>query len=73
MNPAAFDVVEVDLGDCQSFAYRLREDGDDNRVPALYAFTVAADSHLQLAVYFDVEGDANAALQLWRSAVFRQR
>jgi hypothetical protein len=67
MNPESFDTIEEDLGDRRRFAYRLREDSDDEHVPALYAFTVAADSHVQLAVYFDAEQDLQIALELWRS------
>jgi hypothetical protein len=67
MNPAAFDHVEETDGTSQRFAYRLAEDGDDDRVPALYGFTVADSSHVQLAVYFDSEDDTATALELWRS------
>jgi hypothetical protein len=66
-NPDAFAMVDDDLGHCRRFAYRLREDNDDNRAPALYAFTVAEHGHVQLAVYFDAERDAQVALHLWRS------
>ena len=69
MNPAAFDIVEDSFESSRGFAYRLDEDGDDTRVPALYAFTVAQDSHVQLAVYFDSENDVAAALKLWKSIV----
>ena len=65
--PGAYDVVEEDLGTWRRFAYRLREESDDNRVPALYAFSIVEDSHVQLAVYFDEEHDASIALSLWRS------
>jgi len=75
MNPEAFDIVQEDLVDAQRFAYRLREDSEDseeNSMPALYAFTVVEDSHLQLAVYFDDEHDVEVALRLWRSVAFAQ-
>lgn len=67
MDPKAFDIVEAPVGTMQRFAYRLDEGSDDGRVPALYAFTIAEHSHVQLAVYFDSEEDTATALQLWKS------
>jgi hypothetical protein len=72
-DPSAFDIVADDLGTTRRFAYRQSEDSDDDRVPALYAFTVAEDSHVQLAVYFDSERDVETALRLWRSVLPARR
>lgn len=67
MNPASFDIVEEEFAAGRRLAYRLKEDSDDDRVAALYAFTIGEDSHVQLALYFDSEDDVELALELWRS------
>jgi hypothetical protein len=65
-SPAAYDLLDETSDDGRRFAYRLREDADDARVPALYAFAVGRAGHVQMAVYFDAETDAELARTMWR-------
>src|SRR5699024_8614115 len=44
--------------------YRLAEPATDSRVPALYGNVIGTDGHLQIAVYFDAESQADTAAAL---------
>jgi hypothetical protein len=66
-SPDAYDLIREEGPGVSRFAYRLAEESADDRVAALYAFTIADHSHVQLAVYFDDDADLSAALALWRS------
>lgn len=50
------------------YSYRLKEESDDQRAAALYAFSFAENGHLQIAFYFDSEDDATIAYQIHESA-----
>jgi hypothetical protein len=45
----------------------LAEDASDGQAPALYCYDVAQHSHVQVAFYFDDEGDLALAKRIWRS------
>ena len=67
INPSAYDLKQESDGSTLRFGYRLREKSEDRRVPAFYAFVVAASGHIELAIYFDREEDMRIAENLWRS------
>jgi hypothetical protein len=52
----------------ENYSYRLAEESDDERVPAIYAFSFSNDGHLQLSFYFDSETDAELAYRILASA-----
>ncbi|WP_145961002.1 hypothetical protein [Sphingosinithalassobacter portus] len=63
-----FDATEEQRGGVLRFAYRLREDGEDDRQPAFYGFAVGPDgSHIFLSAYFDSEEQVEDARSMWRS------
>jgi hypothetical protein len=71
MSPEATDVEQHAQGQTVYYAYRLAEepdeDTDDGRLPGYYGYAFAASSHVQMAVYFDEETEADAAHALHRS------
>lgn len=67
VSPDAFDVEEVTSGEVVRLGYRLDEASDDGRAAAFYGFAVGFDGHVQIAIYFDREGDLNLAKGIWRS------
>lgn len=65
----AFDRKEVMRGGATYFSYRLKEETDDKRVPALYCNTVGPrGDHVHMAVYFDAEKDLSKARAICESA-----
>ena len=67
VSPNAFEVETETDGDVTRYAYRLTEHRDEGVVHALHAFAVGVDGHVQMAIYFDDEGDLETARQIWRS------
>ncbi|MFV8050746.1 DUF2185 domain-containing protein [Mycobacterium sp. 48b] len=67
INPRAYNHSEWESGPALCLSYRLAEDHDDARLPALYGFAVAAASHLLLALYVDSGDDLASAQRLLRS------
>jgi hypothetical protein len=61
MSADAFDVQEVRDNLLIRLSYRLKEQSEDNRAPAFYAFVIGADGHVRMGVYFDKEADAAVA------------
>ncbi len=49
------------------YSYRLTEEADDEREPALYAFTLAEHGHVQMSFYFDDKADAELAYHILAS------
>jgi len=62
-----FDEITETDGSLMRFAYRLDEDSEDERQPALQSYVLSPDSELVLAIYFDDPADLDKALQIWRS------
>jgi hypothetical protein len=67
-SPDKFDEREHEKAGRLYYSYRLAEESDDERVPALYAFSFSNDGHLQLSFYFDSETDAELAYNILASA-----
>jgi hypothetical protein len=61
ISKAATEVVVRDAAGFIELSYRLAEDSEDDRLPALYAFLVAPAQELTVAAYFDREVDHVAA------------
>jgi len=62
-----FDEREFEEAGRLYYSYRLNEESNDERAPALYAFSFAHDGHLQLSFYFDREMDAELAYDIFTS------
>jgi hypothetical protein len=63
----AFDVEDVSDEGVLRLRYRLNEKSEDRRVAAFYGFVVGVNGHIQLGIYFDVEGEVEQAKQIWLS------
>jgi hypothetical protein len=63
----ATDLVEESAEGILRLAYRLEEEAADGRQPGFYGFAIGSSGHVQLAMYFDDEEDAELAAQIWRS------
>lgn len=63
-NPARFSEYVVEQAEAIWFSYRLKE---HHPAPAVYAFAFAPCGHIQAAMYFDVEGDAETAILISRT------
>lgn len=63
VSAAARDVQEAVLADATYLRYRLHEDGQDS----LMVFVITDRGHLQMAVYYDLGGDAPIADEIARS------
>ena len=66
-SPDAFGKITESSDGLSRYSYRLKEDSDDDRVPAFYCFAIGEDGHVQMAMYFDSEGDLANAQAIWRS------
>ena len=60
-NPERFGERLVEQAEALWFSYRLKE---NHPTPALYAFAFAPGGHIQAAMYFDAEDDAEAAVRI---------
>ncbi len=65
--PDAFDVVTESTNGALRYAYRLKEDSEDDRQPAFYCYAIGRDGHVQMAIYFDSPHDLSDAQAIWRS------
>jgi hypothetical protein len=63
----SFDIMEEEDSDILRYSYRLKEESEDNRLPAFYCFAIGRKGHVQLAIYFDNKEDIETAHQIWRS------
>jgi len=54
------------------YTYRLSENAEDKRVPALYCFAFSEYSHVQTAIYFDNEKDLLKAEEICYSLSFKK-
>ena len=63
-NPARFNEKLVEQPETMRFSYRLKE---HHPAPALYAFAFAPAGHIQTALYFDTESDAEMAERITTS------
>lgn len=66
-SPGAFGEITEISDRISRYAYRLREDSEDNREPAFYGFAIGARGHVQMAIYFDSPDDLAEAEEIWRS------
>lgn len=69
-SPDASAVEQHEAGAVVFHSYRLAEESDDERLPALYGYAFADCSHVQMAVYFDEEEALPAARALHRGLVY---
>src|SRR5678815_4616669 len=56
-SPERFDERRERRGGVLRFEYRLDEDAEDGRRPALYCFAVGPADYLQIGIYFDSDDD----------------
>ena len=63
----AFDVVNESSDGILRYAYRLKENSEDDRQPGFYCFAIGRDGHVQMAIYFDSANGLADALAIWRS------
>jgi hypothetical protein len=66
-SPGAFDEVTETSNGLLRHSYRLKEESDDDRLPAFYCHAIGKDGHVQMAIYFDSPDDLDAAQAIWRS------
>jgi hypothetical protein len=66
-SPDAFDPVVETSNGILFYSYRLKEDSDDDRLPAFYCYAIGHFSHVQMAIYFDSPADLSIAQSIWRS------
>jgi hypothetical protein len=66
-SPDAFDAVAETSNGLLRYSYRLKEDSDDDRLPAFYCYAIGKAGHVQMAIYFDSPADLNTAQAIWRS------
>lgn len=66
-SPEKFDEREYEQAHRLYYSYRLAEESDDERAPAIYAFSFSNDGHLQLAFYIDNDEDAEIAYRILKS------
>lgn len=69
MSPDAFDIREQAHGPLIRLSYRLAEDADHLRLPALYCYAIGQSGHLEMAFYFDHEGSMAMAEAICESIV----
>ena len=67
-SPEKFDEREFEEDGRIYYSYRLAEESDDERMPALNAFVFSQIGHLQLSFYFDDETDVELAYKIFSSA-----
>jgi hypothetical protein len=65
--PTRFDEIEEHENGLLRYAFRLAEPAEDARAAAVYCFAIGATGHVQMAVYFDQESEAEVALGMWRT------
>ncbi len=68
MSPEAFDMDESEDSGVLRFSYRLNEESEDKRVPALYGFAFGETGQVEMGIYFDHEIDAKMAKQIAHAA-----
>ena len=66
-SPNAFDAVTEASNGLLRYSYRLKENSDDDRLPAFYCYAIGKAGHVQIAIYFDSPPDLSAAQAIWRS------
>lgn len=66
-SPDAFDEWTETSNDLLRYSYRLKEDSDDDRLPAFYCYAIGESGHVQMAIYFDSPSDLEVAQATWRS------
>ena len=66
-SPDAFDAVTEASNGVLRYAYRLKENSEDARLPAFYCFAIGEAGHVQMAIYFDSPEDLANAQAIWRS------
>lgn len=69
MSPDAHDIREFTAGNLIHLSYRLSEEADDLRLPALYCFAIGQTGHLEMAFYFDREDGMAMAADICDSIV----
>ena len=69
VNPRAYDHAEWLSGAASCLSYRLAEDSDDARLPALYGYAVVGGNNLLLALYVDSGDDLASAQRMLRSVI----
>jgi len=65
-SPEAFDVITGTSDGLTRYAYRLKEDSDDQREAAFYCFAIGDAGHVQMAIYFDSADDLPLAKEIWQ-------
>ncbi len=63
----AFDEITESSDGLMRYAYRLREESEDDREPAFYCFAIGSRGHVQMAIYFDAPDNIADAMSIWRS------
>ena len=66
-SPDAFDAVTETSNGLLRYSYRLKEESDDDRLPAFYCYAIGREGHVQMAIYFDSPDDLDTAQAIWRS------
>jgi hypothetical protein len=66
-SPRAYDMEEGCEDGVWQLQYRLAEEAEDRRHPALYCYAVGSRSEADMAFYFDREEDLELAQQVWCS------
>lgn len=66
-SPEAFDSVVESADGVIRYAYRLKEEPEEDRQPAFYCFVIGQDGYVQMAIYFDFADDLAEAKSIWRS------
>src|SRR5215831_11969091 len=72
-SPQSFDAKEHLKGPTLYYTYRLQEQAEDKRVPALYCFAFSDTSHVQMSLYFDKESDVSVAESLCLNLKYEPR
>ena len=65
--PEAFDSIVESADGIVRYAYRLKEQSEDDCQAAFYCFAIGQDGHVQMAIYFDSADDLEDAKAIWRS------
>jgi hypothetical protein len=66
-SPDAFDAVTETSSGLLRYSYRLKEESDDDRLPAFFCYAIGKDGHVQMAIYFDSPDGLDTAQAIWRS------
>jgi hypothetical protein len=66
-SPDAFDALTETSNGLLRYSYRLKEEADDDRLPAFYCYAIGKEGHVQMSIYFDSPGDLDTARAIWRS------